>query len=52
MAIAPWPARCADSPGCGVDLGDHHLGAFAGEQDSGGAADPGPRAGNESDLSG
>jgi hypothetical protein len=30
----------------GVDLGDRDLGALAGEQDGGGAADPGACAGD------
>ena len=34
----------------GVDLGDCDLGALAREQDGGGAADPGARAGDEGDL--
>jgi hypothetical protein len=34
----------------GVDLGDRDLGAFAREQNRGGAADPGARAGDEGDL--
>jgi hypothetical protein len=36
--------------GRGIDLGDSHFGAFAREQDGGGAADPGAGAGDEGDL--
>jgi hypothetical protein len=36
----------------GIELGDRHPGAFTGEQDRGGTADPGARAGDEGDLAG
>ena len=38
--------------GARVDLGDDDLGALAREQHGGGAADAGPRPGDERDLAG